>query len=190
MADVAIANALLSLNQPDRAIEQIGWAVKPPAEPKAIETYARALCMENQGGAAWNMVKSLATQSADWRQRWLWIVADSAPDPVTAAAWIGKVQPLLDPASADEQLRLGQAVARDRNAAGGCRIPGKSRNHRQTFCRLTSATRLSSLLLMGQICQQQNDLPDAEKYLMHANTLSRAKRDGEKQSGHGDAAAK
>jgi tetratricopeptide (TPR) repeat protein len=170
-ADVAIASALLALHQPEPAIQQISWVLKSPTQSKALELYARALCMTNRSDDAWHIVQPYAAESSLWRQRWLRIVADTSPDPATAAQRIHDVEPMLVASSADEQISLAQAWYSIAIRFDDADSLTKAKSIVKPIA--DSATPpVTALLLLGQIDQQQNDLPNAEINFTRATKIA------------------
>jgi tetratricopeptide (TPR) repeat protein len=172
-AVLAIATAELELNHPNDAIEQLS-AYLPPAISQAatggdtstpgtttVELYLRALCQADRAEQAWTLAEPLVKQSDTWRHRWLRIVPDSAHSLVAGAQQLRQVEPLLSPTSVEDQLARGEAWY-----SLGSRFDDSDamQNALAVVEPLTdgSPTPADAWLLLGEIHQQLEELPEAE----------------------------
>jgi len=172
-ADIAIASAQIALRQPQRAADQVSWCLQESAPPemnerenqspnaKALELYARALCMEGRTDEALRALQPWLNQSPIWRHRWLRMVADTSPDLRGASQRIYQIQPLMPANSVEDQLARGEAwytLATRFDYTEGLE---KAKSIVQPLTDVASAP-AEAWRLLGSIQQQQNDLPAAE----------------------------
>jgi tetratricopeptide (TPR) repeat protein len=110
-ADLAIAEALISLKQPDDAYAQVkpylqGAIANPDHFTSVLNVAARALVAQNKAADAQAMLEPMLAKSSGARNVWLRIASTELPDDATAAAWMSKVEPLTPADSVQEQTNL------------------------------------------------------------------------------------
>ncbi|QYU69346.1 tetratricopeptide repeat protein [Leptolyngbya sp. 15MV] len=110
--DLAMAEALLNLNQLGRAIEvlqpHVQAAVASPRDPLMLgilNTYARALVLSNREADARALLRPIAQQHAAVRTFvWLNQATRFVPSHDVAARWIDELLPMVPPKEIDENL--------------------------------------------------------------------------------------
>jgi tetratricopeptide (TPR) repeat protein len=161
-ADLAIAAAQIALNHPREAAEQVAWY---PTEQiaadkdRAMELYARAICMEGRSDDAWNILQPDVVGSADWRRRWLAIVTDTAPDAASGRQQIEQTAALSN--SPQDQLSLARAWLGLYQRFGDRSLLSSAAAVIEPLAQRAPAD-AGALLLLGDVRQKQNDLPTAE----------------------------
>jgi tetratricopeptide (TPR) repeat protein len=110
-ADVAIAEALVSLKAPADAYEQLkGYLPAATATPNryanVLSVAARALIDQNKIDEAQALLDPLLAKSAGARTVWIKLASGAIADDAIATAWLKKVEPLVSSDSIPEQTAL------------------------------------------------------------------------------------
>ncbi len=113
-ADVAIAEALISLKQPADAYDQVkpylaGAVASPNHFASVLSVAARALILQNKTDDAQALLDPLLAKSAGARTVWIKLAGSAIPDENVAARWLNKVEPLVPSDAMQEQTALVMA---------------------------------------------------------------------------------
>jgi tetratricopeptide (TPR) repeat protein len=110
-ADVAIAEALISLKQPVDAYQQISRYVpaataNPNRYANVLAVAARSLIDQNKTSDAQALLEPLIAKSSGARTAWIKLASSAIVDEATASEWLKKVEPLVPSDSMQEQTAL------------------------------------------------------------------------------------
>ncbi|MGA2232064.1 MAG: tetratricopeptide repeat protein [Tepidisphaeraceae bacterium] len=167
-ADWHIALCLINLGRTNEAINRLeayvvdatGQANQPPWT-QILRTYCAALLAAGRTDDAQATLTPLATTSAQWRGIWLDLAKDASPDANQAAAWIGRVVPLIPPGDKAETRVLAQTwfdVAARRGYQKGFE------NCRDLLMPISGQLDASGLLLLAMAEDQSHDARAAGDY--------------------------
>jgi tetratricopeptide (TPR) repeat protein len=110
-ANISIGEAMINLDRPKEALEVIepyvSIALAAPAQfPEVITLHCRASVAAGDVDRAELVLKPLIAQASGWRTLWLSIAVFMIEDQERAAAWLERVEPVLDPNSPIERVTL------------------------------------------------------------------------------------
>jgi tetratricopeptide (TPR) repeat protein len=113
MADVAIAQAHVQLQEADHALRQLDpyldeLADAPTRHPAVLDQTVRTLIAAGKADEAEARLSPLLSQDARWRKLWIDLAVLAIEDEQTGAHWLMRVEQYLPAEARDERLMLAQ----------------------------------------------------------------------------------